>query len=66
MPAHDLLRGVIQFGNAVVPDSARLIAGVGNERNTLLVLTVEADLGRGKMTRAAPDSSCSTKTLDQG
>jgi hypothetical protein len=49
-----------------VPDTPASIAGVGNERNTLLVLTVEADVGRGKMTLTAPDSSCSTKTLDQG
>jgi len=34
MPAHDRLRGLIQFGKAVVPDSARIIAGVGNERNS--------------------------------
>jgi hypothetical protein len=32
-----------------VPGSAQVIASTGDERNALLMLTVEADLGGGKM-----------------
>lgn len=49
----DYMDGLIKFGQAVAPGSARVIASVGDERNALLVLTVEADLGRGKMTLPA-------------
>jgi hypothetical protein len=36
-----------------VPGSARVIASVGDEQNALLMLTVEADLGLGRVTRPA-------------
>jgi hypothetical protein len=49
----DYMRGLIQFAQAVVPGSARVIASVGDERNALLMLTVEADLGGGKVTLPA-------------
>jgi hypothetical protein len=38
---------------AVVPGSAHMIASIGDERNALLMLTVEADLGAGKATLPA-------------
>ena len=43
-------RGLIQFARAVVPGSARIIAGTGDDRNALIMLTVEADFGAGKVT----------------
>lgn len=49
----DYMRGLTQFAQAVVPGSARLIASVGDARNALLMLTVEADLGGGKVTLPA-------------
>ena len=56
MPATDLsgadgyMVGLIQFAQAVVPGSLRVIASVGDERNALLMLSVEADLPVGRMT----------------
>ena len=44
------MHGLIQFAQGVVPGSARVIASVGDERNALLTLTVEADLGGRKVT----------------
>ena len=55
-PATDLtgidnyMVGLTQFAQAVVPGSLRVIASVGDERNALLMLTVEADFGAGKAT----------------
>jgi SnoaL-like domain len=49
----DYMDGLIAFAQTVVPGSARVIASVGDERNALLVLTVEADLGGGKVTLPA-------------
>jgi len=49
----DYMRGLIQFAQAVVPGSARVIASVGDDRNALLTVTVEADLGGGKVTLPA-------------
>ena len=43
----------IQFAQGVVPGSARVIASVGDDRNALLLLTVQADLGGGKVTLPA-------------
>jgi SnoaL-like domain len=43
----DYMQGLIQFAQAVVPGSARVIASVGDERNALLMLTLEADFGGG-------------------
>ena len=59
MPATDLtgadnyMIGLIQFAQAVVPGSLRVIASIGDERNALLMLTVEADFGAGKATLPA-------------
>jgi len=39
--------GLIKFAQAVVPGSARVIASVGDERNALLMVTVQAALGPG-------------------
>lgn len=47
--ADNYMFGLQQFAEAVVPGSARIINSVGDERNALLTLTVEADLGAGKM-----------------
>jgi SnoaL-like domain len=49
----EYMEGLLEFAQAVVPGSARVIASVGDERNALLMLTVEADFGRGKMTLPA-------------
>jgi hypothetical protein len=50
----DYMEGLIQFAQAVVPGSARMIASVGDERNALSLLTVEADFG-GSLSRRTPD-----------
>jgi hypothetical protein len=42
--------GLTQFAQGVVPGSARVLASIGDDRNALLMLTVEADLGGGKVT----------------
>jgi hypothetical protein len=47
------MRGLKAFAQAVVAGSAREIASLGDERNALLMLTVEADLGGGKVTLPA-------------
>jgi SnoaL-like domain len=55
-PATDLtgadhyMAGLVQFAQAVVPGSLRIIASTGDQRNALLMLTVEADFGAGKAT----------------
>jgi len=51
--ADDYMVGLTQFAQAVVPGSLRVIASVGDERNALLMLTVEADLSVGRMTLPA-------------
>ena len=48
--ADDYMTGLIQFAQAVVPGSARIIASTGDDRNALLMLTVQADLGTGTVT----------------
>jgi hypothetical protein len=45
----DYMSGLIAFAQGVVPGSARVFASIGDERNALLMVTVEADLGGGKM-----------------
>ncbi|MDR3034975.1 MAG: nuclear transport factor 2 family protein [Kitasatospora sp.] len=45
----DYMEGLIAFAQGVVPGSARVLASTGDERNALLMLTVEADLGGGKV-----------------
>jgi hypothetical protein len=49
----DYMRGLIEFAQALVPGSARVIASVGDELNALLMLTVEADFGGGPVTLTA-------------
>jgi hypothetical protein len=49
----DYMHGLIEFAQAVVPGSQRVIASVGDERNALLMLTVEADFGGGPVTLPA-------------
>jgi hypothetical protein len=55
-PATDLtgvdnyMIGLTQFAQAVVPGSLRIVASTGDDRNALLMLTVEADFGAGKAT----------------
>jgi hypothetical protein len=44
------MTGLIAFARAVVPGSARIIASTGDDRNALIMLTVEADFGAGKVT----------------
>ena len=59
MPATDLtgadnyMIGLTQFAQGVVPGSLRVIASVGDERNALLMLTVEADLAGRRATLPA-------------
>jgi hypothetical protein len=36
------------FAQAVLPGSLRILASTGDDRNALLMLTVEADFGGGK------------------
>jgi hypothetical protein len=48
--ADDYMIGLTQFADAVVPGSLRILASAGDERNALLMLTVEADFGAGKAT----------------
>jgi len=48
---HDYdMTGLIQFAQAVVPGSARIIASTGDDRNALIMLTVQADFGTGQVT----------------
>jgi hypothetical protein len=49
----DYMHGLIAFAGAVTPGSARVLASVGDERNALLMLTVEADFGAGPVTLPA-------------
>jgi hypothetical protein len=46
--AEDYMVGLTQFAQAVVPGSLRILASVGDERNALLMLTVEVEFGDGK------------------
>ena len=48
--ADDYMIGLTQFAQAVAPGSLRIVASVGDERNALLMLTVEADVGTGRAT----------------
>jgi SnoaL-like domain len=49
----DYMHGLIEFARAVVPGTASVLASIGDERNALLLLTVEADFGGGKVTLPA-------------
>ena len=48
--ADDYMVGLTYFAQTVVPGSLRIIASTGDDRNALLMLTVEADFGAGKAT----------------
>ena len=48
--AGDYMIGLTQFAQAVVPGSLHILASIGDERNALLMLTVEADFGGEKAT----------------
>jgi hypothetical protein len=48
--ADDYMAGLTQFAQAVVPRSLRILASAGDDRNALLMLTVEADFGAGRAT----------------
>lgn len=43
----DYMDGLIKFAHAVEPGSARVLASVGDERNSLILLTVKAAFGPG-------------------
>ena len=43
------MQGLTHFAQTVVPGSAKVIASAGDERNALVMLTVEADFGGGTM-----------------
>jgi hypothetical protein len=43
----DYMEGLIKFAQAVEPGSARVLASIGDERNSLILLTVQAAVGPG-------------------
>jgi hypothetical protein len=43
----DYMRGLVEFAQPVVPGSLRVPASVGDERNALLLVTVQATFGPG-------------------
>jgi hypothetical protein len=43
----DYMDGLIKFAQAVEPGSARVLASIGDERNSLILLTVRAAFGPG-------------------
>ena len=47
------MEGLVRFAQGVTPGSARELARTGDKHNALLLLTVEADFGRGKATLPA-------------
>lgn len=47
------MEGLIKFGKVVVPGSAGVIASTGDKHNALLMVTVEADFGGGRVTLPA-------------
>jgi SnoaL-like protein len=49
----DYMIGLTQFAQAVVPGSARILESVGDERNALILVAVEADFGDTKTTLPA-------------
>ena len=48
--ADDYMVGLTQLAQAVVPGSLRILSSTGDDRNALLMLTVEVDFGAGKVT----------------
>lgn len=45
--------GLVYFANGVLPGTARVMASTGDSHNALLMVTVEADLGGGRVTLPA-------------
>ena len=41
----DYMQGLIQFASAIEPGSAQVIASIGDERNSLILLAVKASFG---------------------
>jgi SnoaL-like domain len=41
----DYMQGLIEFAQPIVPGSARILATVGDERNSLILLTVQGAFG---------------------
>jgi hypothetical protein len=54
----DYMTGLIEFGQAVVPGSQRVLASIGDEHNALLMVTVRAAFGPG-----APELTLSAARL---
>jgi hypothetical protein len=54
----DYMTGLIEFGQAVVPGSHRVLASIGDDRNALLMVTVRGALGPG-----APELTLSAARL---
>ena len=50
----DYMKGLVEFAQAVEPGSADVVASVGDERNSLILLTVRAALGPGGATVTLP------------
>lgn len=48
--ADDYMTGLTQFAQGVVPGSLHILAATGDDRNALLMLTVQADFGTAKVT----------------
>jgi hypothetical protein len=51
--ADDYMNGLIAFAQTVVPGSARVLASIGDDRNALLMLTVDAEFGGRPITLPA-------------
>jgi SnoaL-like domain len=49
----EYMSGLISFAGTVAPGSLQLLASVGDERNALLLLTVDAEVGAGTITLPA-------------
>jgi len=48
--AEDYMTGLTQFAQAIVPGSLQILAATGDDRNALLMLTVQAHFGAAKVT----------------
>ena len=48
--AEDYMTGLIQFAQGIVPGSLHILAATGDDRNALLMLTVQAHFGAAKVT----------------
>lgn len=44
------MQGLVAFGDAIIAGTGRVIAATGDANNSLILLTVEADFGYGKVT----------------